>query len=657
MPIQRFFVFIFAVVLAGCIFWGSVGNNLLMAATTPDAPTAFTMTEHSLPGGIIEFSSPTLADLTGDGVPEIIIGTSARNGADGNNPNRPMVLVAYKGDGTQLWSKTLDAPVNATPAVGDLDHDGQPDIVIATGGDAGDRKRPSSILAFDRNGNQLWRYEFVDHFPRDGFGDGAFSSPTLCDVDGDDNLEVVVGGWDQRIYLLDHNGKAIWFNLNRPPKFPQDGGYYNADSIWSTAACADLNHDGQLEIIIGADITGGYSLPDGSKAVDGGFLYVFDKDGNVLVRRHLSETVYSSPAIGDLNNDGQLEILVGTGVYWWDHHGRKEKSYVYAFDTSQVFGTLPYADPAKLPDLPGWPQETAYPGFSSPALGDLDGNGDLEVVIGSGDPFVQNDAIPGIGYVYAWHSNGEAVAGWPIAPKNGQGRDARIASSPVIADIDHDGALEVLFSYIWDIDVYNADGSFQEFLPTLWTVVATPAVGDTDGDQKLDIWIGSGNAATNTDSGHLWHFESDTAGIGALPWPTFHHDVAHTGLVAPAAKPVSGTSRVWALRDTTDSGAPTQVKGVLPLLNQGGQPFSWSVSSKPSGVTLAPTSGQVDGGASQSVVVTVDTSGLGKGTHSLGNIQLALTSDGATLPESPLTVAVEVYVGPVHHLYLPRLSR
>ena len=59
------------------------------------------------------------------------------------------------------------------------------------------------------------------------------------------------GAWDQRIYLLDHNGNSLWNQLNWPTE-----GYYNADSIWSSAACADLNEDGHQEIIIGAIIVG-----------------------------------------------------------------------------------------------------------------------------------------------------------------------------------------------------------------------------------------------------------------------------------------------------------------------------------------------------------------------------------------------------------------
>ena len=76
-----------------------------------------------------------------------------------------------------------------------------------------------------------------------------------------------------------------------------------------TAACAGLNADGQSEVIIDADITGGGRLPDGTRTQNGGFIYVFDKDGNVLVRRFVAEAVFSSPAVADLDCAGLPEIV------------------------------------------------------------------------------------------------------------------------------------------------------------------------------------------------------------------------------------------------------------------------------------------------------------------------------------------------------------
>lgn len=621
-------------------------------AVTPTSSQAFSAESFILPGGIVEQSSPVLADLNEDGKLDIIVGTTAENGAANNARNRPIVLVAMEGNGHILWSKTLDAPMNSSPAVADINHDGHLEVVVSTGGDSGDIRHNGSVIAFDRNGNQLWRFNLVDNSPNGALA-AAFSSPTLCDLNGDGMMEVVVGAWNQRIYVIDHNGKPIWFNLNRPGGFPADAGYFTADTIWSTAACADLNGDGQQEIIIGADSTGGGTLPDGTRTQDGGFLYVFDKNGNVLARRSFPEVIWSSPVVGDLNHDGRLEIVVGTGWYWWNQHGRKSPSYVYALDTAKVFSDLNYGDPAKLPDLPGWPQQTTYPGFSSPALADLTGDGKLEVIIGTGDPFVQNDNIPGAGQVYAWHANGQLVSGWPVSPKNSQGNDAYISSSPTVADIDGDGKPEVLFSMVWDVNIYSANGAFKGWLNTGWTTVGSPAIGDTNGDGKVDVWIGSGNALGDRSSGYLWHFKNSAANIGALPWPMFHQNARHTGLYPAAPKPLLPMTQLLVLRDTNNSNAPLQLNSSFALGNTGGVGYGWQVINKPGQVTVQPAQGVVDPRGRQVIQTMIDTNGLGNGIHTLGNIQIEATSNGVPIAESPFTMAVTAYVGNVYYSYLP----
>ncbi len=580
---------------------------------------SFVRSSYQLPGGIVISSSPTLADVDDDVDDEVIVGTSAcRGNAQGTcTYNQATVLVVMDGDGRIKWHRDVGGPIESAPAVADINNDTYPEIVVSFGGNVDDMDQNGGVMAFDRLGNELWRFYTYDHFPADGYADGVVSSPTLCDVDGDNDMEIAFGGWDQRIYLLDHAGNSLWNNLPYGGTY-SGRGYMNADSVWSTASCADLNGDGAMEIIIGADITGGGVLPDSTQPEDGGFLYIFDKDGNVLVRRQLPESVYAAPAVGNLDGQGTLEIVSGTSWYWWNAHGRTETPYVYVFDTRFVFDTSKhYSDPTKLPDFPNWPQATAYPGFSSPALADFDGDDDLEVVIGAGHPDSSaGDGRPGAGLVYAWHHDGMPVDGWPVAPKNAQGYDSWLSSSPTIADIDADGQVEVLVSMLWDVHVYNTDGSAQDLLQTYWSVWGSPAVGDADGDGYLEVWIGGSNVWEDPAYGYLWRFESDTQGIGALPWPMFHRDAQNVGVLIDSSPRLQVDPARVTIPFTAGQAPMSQQ---FTVTNDGGMgstldwhaDVDWRGSDAANWFVLDPASGSLAASASDTVAMSVNAAQVG----------------------------------------------
>ncbi|MBK6376377.1 MAG: VCBS repeat-containing protein [Xanthomonadales bacterium] len=68
------------------------------------------------------YSSPTIADLDGNGSPEIIFGTQAGR------------VVAVRSNGTLMWSRsTGSVPVQSKPAVADIDGDGQLEVIVGAG--------------------------------------------------------------------------------------------------------------------------------------------------------------------------------------------------------------------------------------------------------------------------------------------------------------------------------------------------------------------------------------------------------------------------------------------------------------------------------------------------------------------------------------------
>ncbi|MHA1911222.1 MAG: FG-GAP repeat domain-containing protein, partial [Candidatus Kariarchaeaceae archaeon] len=73
--------------------------------------------------------------------------------------------------------------------------------------------------------------------------------------------------------------------------------YYTGGFVSSSPAVADLGNDGELEVLVGS-----YNS----------LLYCFNSDGSLKWSYQTGDIIYSSPIVADLNNDGELEVLVGS---------------------------------------------------------------------------------------------------------------------------------------------------------------------------------------------------------------------------------------------------------------------------------------------------------------------------------------------------------
>jgi hypothetical protein len=572
--------------------------------------------QRRLAGGDVVHSSPTYADVNGDGKDEILIGTTDQSGA---NTGRPSTIGAYDSTtGEPVWEVETGSPVNAALGVANLDGQGDLEVVVPVGGSVyNNHHHIGGVYVYNaRTGALIWKWFSKDDIPNaqgDGYSDGVFATPAIGDVDNDGDMEIAFGSWDRDIYMLDHRGREVW-------------SYHNADTIWSSAAMADLNGDGYLEIITGADISAGGVLPDGTIPETGGFMYIFDRFGNKLVRNWIPGAIYSSPSIGDLEGDGDLEIVVGMQrpeetrhlpghVYVWDHNGNI---------------------------VPGWPRETSLKiGVSSPGLGDVDGDGDLEIFIGSED-----------GRVYGFHHNGNTVAGWPTEPFSYE-----VRSSPTVADYDGDGELEVLIAFGWSVFALNKRGDIESEWNSGYTIVGSPAIGDPDKDGKVEIAIG-GSHYSDESHGYLYVWETGSADGAGFPWPMFKQNAQHTALYPLPPRLDVSVDSAFVIHDTTRDGRPVPLATTtIKIRNVGGGVINWAAASADSRITLSPSSGALTSNQETLLVVTIDTRNLRPGTHELGEIILTAKGADNSSAAAPISVPVEIRLGDFQQVFLPLVRK
>ncbi len=467
--------------LAAAPAWG---QDWVRAANKPGFPI-------NLWGPPVEESSVAVADVTGDGRLEMFLCDTGGK------------IWSFDCYGRQRWVYDSGRIIKASPSIGDVTGNGSPNLVVGLGADV-NNEEPGGFLCLDAvNGTRMWERETVDIYGGgegtafNGIPDGVFASANLTDLNDDGQLEIIVTAWDHRLYLL--NGRnATVFNSNWPFDF--------WDSSWASPVVADVDRDGNPEVIVGADLTQSYiewSFP-------GGRMWVFDlyaqmKEGWPV---HTDQTFYSSPAVGDINNDGWLEIVSGTGCYYegkghlvhaWNHSGE---------------------------ELPGWPVAVGGYVFSSPALADVNEDGYLDVVVGCYD-----------GRVYCISHDGTILWATMLVTVNGESdgtQDSRfhIRGSPVVADINGDGHLEILIAFAWEVVALDWQGN-QLTGPDGygyvcdWSVFSSPTVADIDRDGKLEIITAAGYGGG---TGGLWVWSTDSPATAERPWPTFHRDVRRTGL-------------------------------------------------------------------------------------------------------------------------------
>lgn len=418
-------------------------------------------------------------------------------------------------DGTSFPGMPINLPARSWggPAVADVDGDGKRDIVVAWGVDPNVSTTPGGFGVWKNNGpgnafTQMWTHATLDYIGAsgpDGNGDGIVGTPAVGNVFGDGHNHVVVGGFDEHVYLVDGATGAD------KPGWP----IWVGDTIWSSPALADLDGDGKLEIIIGADSHNQPFTPGMifSPTSAGGLLLAINSSGALLpgFPRQVDQVITSSPVVGDINGDGRPEIVFGTG-----------STFAVPQSSHRV-----YAVECDGTDAPGWPVQIDGQVGTTPALGDLDGDGKIDVVVTT-----DNSGPSGQFRVYAINGNGTIQ--WFTAPKEFSGLNVQLGA-PVIGDVLGDGHLEVLFAENSEVvilsntgteltDPGTRTGTYPSFLCD--GTVTGVAVEVDGGSAVIASYSGTPFPSFTSTKAYAWNPKASPV---APPWGMFHRDAASQG--------------------------------------------------------------------------------------------------------------------------------
>ncbi len=293
-------------------------------------------------------ATPAIADLDGDGQEEIVAADSKGN------------LAALRADGALVWKAQLPGGViaDACPAIADLDGDGHPEILV------GDTSGTLSCLA--HNGHALWQFT----------GDGTKMGPVfVADIYDLPGREIILPSHDRHIYALSAQGEWLW-DIYRPDDlFPN-----------STPLLADVDGDDTPELYIGGGLHHFYRIDPASR--------------RIVVEENVFMHVNNAIQAADLDGDGKDEVVFG----------------------NKGGGAWCYGDGGFRWSL-GMTDRTFY---AAPTFVDLDNDAELEVIL------------------YDQAGVGLDVLECDGSPTFSAATGTRPTTAPLVGDFDRDGLLDIV---------------------------------------------------------------------------------------------------------------------------------------------------------------------------------------------------------------------